>query len=314
MEKISVIIPLYNKASTVARAVQSVLEQQEANAEVIVVDDGSTDSPEQKLAPFRGSITYVSQPNAGPAAARNRGVAASTGRYIAFLDADDEYRPGCLRAHLRCREHYPGVKVTLSPFRMLATGDIACEERLEKKVPNAIERNGFIYSEHFIFELVVNANSGYICLDRDLYDAIGGFDTELRCWEITDFAVRALIASPVVGILDQIYVINHQDEGNSQFARAHTDPAYTRRFADNLLDQLPRIPESQHAPLLRQVRILIRKLLIAGAIAQFRELATRACPHLKNNGLFTRLCTLSRAPTPVVRAGRLIVAVTAKDR
>ena len=90
MAKVSVIIPTYNRRETVVRAIDSVTAQTESDVEVIVVDDGSTDSTGDIIRGMSDErIRYVFRPNGGPAAARNLGLAKAGGQYIAFLDSDD---------------------------------------------------------------------------------------------------------------------------------------------------------------------------------------------------------------------------------
>jgi glycosyltransferase involved in cell wall biosynthesis len=107
---VSVVIPLYNKAESVLAVVGSVLRQSYGDFELIVVDDGSTDSSASLVAGIRDRrIRLLAQANAGPGAARNRGLGEAGGEYIAFLDADDEWEPGFLQlavdaldGHLEC--------------------------------------------------------------------------------------------------------------------------------------------------------------------------------------------------------------------
>nr|QNO46831.1 hypothetical protein CHONIPKK_00004 [Methanosarcinales archaeon ANME-2c ERB4] len=95
----SVIIPVYNGAGTIQQAIQSVLNQNYPAHELIVVDDGSTDSTADEVAVFGDRIRYLYQENAGVSAARNAGAQAATGEWLAFLDADDWYYPDRLRWH-----------------------------------------------------------------------------------------------------------------------------------------------------------------------------------------------------------------------
>ena len=95
----SVIIPVYNGAGTIQRAVASVLKQSYPAVEIVVVDDGSTDETARVVAAMGSRVTYIRQANAGVAAARNAGVRQATGDWLAFLDADDSYYPDRLRWH-----------------------------------------------------------------------------------------------------------------------------------------------------------------------------------------------------------------------
>lgn len=122
--RVSVIIPLYNKEPYVRRALDSVAAQSFADFEVIVVDDGSTDEGARAVETFikesrAGDRTrLIRQSNAGPGAARNRGVAEARGELLAFLDADDEWLPDFLEEGVRSLdEHGEGVAtVTLGYF------------------------------------------------------------------------------------------------------------------------------------------------------------------------------------------------------
>lgn len=95
MPNVSVIIPTYNRANVLGRAVRSVLDQDYRDFEIIVVDDGSTDNTEQVVRAFdKPQIKYVRhEKNMGPAVARNTGIGHARGKYIAFQDSDDEWFP-----------------------------------------------------------------------------------------------------------------------------------------------------------------------------------------------------------------------------
>jgi glycosyltransferase involved in cell wall biosynthesis len=97
MSRVSVVIPVFNGAATVGRAIESVLAQRfDGEIQVIVVNDGSTDASAEVLRGFGERIRVIDQANRGAAAARNAGAAAARGEYLAFLDADDTWLPGKL--------------------------------------------------------------------------------------------------------------------------------------------------------------------------------------------------------------------------
>jgi glycosyltransferase involved in cell wall biosynthesis len=104
---VSVVIPTYNCGGLVSQAVGSVLAQSQLPAEIIVVDDGSGDDTQERLAPFGNRIRYVYQENQGVAAARNLGVQVAQGDLIAFLDADDIWHPRKLKLQLEVLRRNP---------------------------------------------------------------------------------------------------------------------------------------------------------------------------------------------------------------
>lgn len=101
MAKVSVIIPLYNKGKFVGRALDSVFSQTFEDFEVVVVDDGSEDEGPDIVRRYKDKrLRLIQQDNVGPGAARNRGIRETTGCYVAFLDADDEWLPDFLKVTL----------------------------------------------------------------------------------------------------------------------------------------------------------------------------------------------------------------------
>jgi glycosyltransferase involved in cell wall biosynthesis len=93
MPRVSVVIPTYNCAKFLGRTIDSALRQTYRDFEIIVVDDGSTDGTQALVAAYEESVRYVYQTNQGASAARNAALSRASGELIAYLDADDLWRP-----------------------------------------------------------------------------------------------------------------------------------------------------------------------------------------------------------------------------
>ncbi len=115
--RVTVIVPVHNAAAYIEEAIQSVWQQEVPNLQFIVVDDGSTDGTDEVLAgPAGRGIDVISTRNRGVAAARNEGLERACGKYIAFLDADDRWRPEKLRRQLAVLEAEPDIGTVFSNF------------------------------------------------------------------------------------------------------------------------------------------------------------------------------------------------------
>lgn len=114
--RVSIVIPAYNCAATIAAAVESCLAQAYADLEIVVVNDGSTDRTGEVLAGFGERIRVITQRNGGLAAARNAGQLAATGEFVAWMDADDLMVPGRIRAQAAVLTSYPDIGLVSSDF------------------------------------------------------------------------------------------------------------------------------------------------------------------------------------------------------
>ena len=114
--KVSVIIPTFNNEATIASSIDSAFAQDPAPTEVIVVDDGSTDSTPDVIRSYGSRISVVTQENRGVSMARNAGAAIASGEYLAFLDADDEWMPGKLARTIPPLEKNPSATISYSDY------------------------------------------------------------------------------------------------------------------------------------------------------------------------------------------------------
>jgi glycosyltransferase involved in cell wall biosynthesis len=128
---VSVIIPTYNRASLIGAAIESVLNQTFKNVEIVVVDDGSTDDTQGALKPYGGKIVSLVSENSGPAHARNVGMKAASGKYIAFLDSDDLYLPHKLELEVAFMEAHPDIGMVSTNMSAMRGDEVVEEYHLE---------------------------------------------------------------------------------------------------------------------------------------------------------------------------------------
>ena len=182
--KISVIIPTYNRAQYVCRAIESVLRQTYRDYEIIVIDDGSTDNTKDVLSKYNGRIKYVYQPNQGISNARNHGIRVSAGEYIAFLDSDDEWIPEKLAVQLELLENNKKLGIVCSKMIILDENGRECGMKPE-------DRTGKNFKE--LIEIGGDLPTSSIMTRRECFDKVGLFDETLPMME--DFEMWVRIAS-----------------------------------------------------------------------------------------------------------------------
>lgn len=171
---VSVVIPVFNRAATVERAVRSVLEQSPPVLEVLVIDDGSTDETARvvgQIAAQDSRIRYVRQPHAGANAARNRGIELAEGTLVAFQDSDDEWLPGKLQAQLTARQAAGGPALVFCRQAVHEPGR-PCRLVPDGAVPPGGHRRQLLRENHISTQTVL--------VDKALLAASAGFDPVLR--------------------------------------------------------------------------------------------------------------------------------------
>lgn len=189
MEKkpiISVVIPAYNAARYIASAIDSALAQTYSAVEIIVVDDGSTDATPTILHPYwqAGKIIYIRQENKGLAVARNAGIKASSGDYIALLDADDLFLPEKLERQAAYLDAHPDCGVS---YCGLWHFDDAAPEKL-------LKLNYAYYSGAEVFPALLKKNfinPLSVVMRRSILEIVGYFDESMRSSEDWEFWIRA---------------------------------------------------------------------------------------------------------------------------
>lgn len=185
---VSVIIPTFNRAGLLARAIDSVLSQTFASLELIVVDDGSTDATDALLARYGARLTVVRQPNRGVSAARNSGVARARGEWIALLDSDDEWLPDKLDRQVAYCAQHPETVICQTEELWIRNGVRVNPKQRHAKV------GGMIFEQCLPLCLV---SPSAVMLRRSLLTAVGGFDERLPACEDYDLWLRLTWKYPV---------------------------------------------------------------------------------------------------------------------
>jgi len=196
---VSVIIPTFNKAATIMRAIESVQRQSYKNYEIIVVDDGSTDNTREVVREIP-RVKYFSKNNEGPSSARNLGIRKAEGKIIAFLDSDDEWRQDKLEKCIDKLTETPRARVVISNY---AIYDEA--EKKELKPPKRLRT----YSPLMILLSFneTNLHTSSVVTYKGLIERVGGFDERLirgEDWELwirlSEIAEFAFINEPLLTV------------------------------------------------------------------------------------------------------------------
>jgi glycosyltransferase involved in cell wall biosynthesis len=192
---VSAVITTYNYARFLPDALDSVLAQSHADLEIVVVDDGSTDSTAAVVADYaeRG-VRYLHRPHGGAGKARNTGLEATTAPLVAFLDADDAWLPDRVAAGIAHLERHPELA-------LVAAHAFACDEQLRPTavVPAATRPTGHMLEQLLVDNVVLNPSS--VLIKRDALAAAGGF-SEIRFGEDWETWIEIAKRYPI-GFIDR---------------------------------------------------------------------------------------------------------------
>jgi glycosyltransferase involved in cell wall biosynthesis len=202
---ISVIIPTYNRSYCVAEAIDSAAGQSYKNHEIIVVDDGSTDDTAPVLDRYDGRLTALRTQHAGPSAARNAGIRAARGDYIAFLDSDDLWKPRKLEQQIGFFAKTPDACICQTQEIWIRNGVRVNPMKKHKKY------SGWIFRQCLPLCIV---SPSAVMLHRSIFDRVGLFDETLPACEDYDLWLRIAPHYPIY-LIDKPLVIKrggHDDQ------------------------------------------------------------------------------------------------------
>ncbi|WP_320008921.1 glycosyltransferase [Maridesulfovibrio sp.] len=195
----SVIIPTYNRAELICRAVDSVLGQTFVDFECLVIDDGSTDGTVEKLAKYDDSrIKPLWQENSGVSAARNFGIDESRGQFIALLDSDDEWVPEKLLKQIQFMEE--------GGFEISQTDEIWVRKGKRVNQCKKHEKPEGMFFERSLAMCMISPSC--VIFSRKFWDEIGPFDEKLPACEDYDLWLRAGVKYPV-GLLRERLTVKY---------------------------------------------------------------------------------------------------------
>lgn len=307
----SVVIPLYNKEKYIGRAVESVLAQTYQDFELIVVDDGSTDSSLQTINNITDPrLKIVTQNNQGVSAARNTGIKTATQNWIAFLDADDAWLDYHLTELNNIINTYPDVGMVSTKIKeVLDSSEVSNLTVLTKSLFRHID----YFDEASNYIGVVN--SSVVAIKKEVFNKLGGFiavkaGEDLECWS------RVALHYPVA-LSDRITCYYFRDTGGvmqSLAAKKATKPVTTLSdispSVNMLVQQSKRDPSILHN---QSIRRYVNSRLFNGVKASLfkneylnaKSVSKLALPQL--NLLYTLLFIFSYTPTFFLKAGVKLV-------
>lgn len=250
----SVIIPLYNKAPYIAKAIESVLGQTYRDFEVIVIDDGSTDQSLEVAKTFENkSITIISQPNSGVSTARNNGVKLAKHPYICFLDADDWWHPTFLEEMKQLITDFPDAGIYGSGYYIVKNG----KERIAPiGVPQGFERGIIDYCEVYAKTLCMPIWTGAVIVPKNIFDEEGGFKSQLKLGEDFDLWIRIVLKHKAILVNKPLAYYNQDVDVNNRGVAVHKIYSPVNHFIFNL-DYLYDNEKNNH-----RLKILLDKLRV----------------------------------------------------
>jgi glycosyltransferase involved in cell wall biosynthesis len=211
---ISVIIPTFNRSGLICRAIDNVFQQTYRDFELIIVDDGSTDDTQSKLKQYGNRIRLLTQENAGPAVARNRGAQVARGEIIAFQDSDDTWHPTKLERQVAL-------------LQRLGNSVPCCLCNADMEIIDGKSQTAFDYSlirpkhkeglwlnvgEVLATRFVLFNQS--VAIRRSAFEKVGGFDVALRYLEDYDLPLRLSFEGPWAFIKDPLVIYSGPSAGS----------------------------------------------------------------------------------------------------
>ncbi|HKP54371.1 MAG TPA: glycosyltransferase family 2 protein [Chloroflexia bacterium] len=275
MPLVSAVIPTYNRCQFLSQAIESVLSQTLRDLEIIVVDDGSTDGTAEMVRERYGtSIRYIHQSNQGRSKARNIGMAAAAGKYIALLDSDDTWKSGKLEKQIRLLEASPevGLAHTFTEVTDSSGNRDPAQTRLRLRLHASALKRGYDYL-NMSRECVMFTSS--VVVRRERLREIGLMDEAIASLEDWDWYLRAALVTKIATVPEPLVLYRMHDANTSMrefnIGRIHTS-----------LKHLKLVDKSGDARFRRQAK---RNLYVQLAQAHYQMGNTARCGRWMRKGV-----------------------------
>jgi len=223
--QISVIIPTFNRAWSLARAIDSVLSQTVAPKEIIVVDDGSTDHTTKLLADYEDRIKVLTQANSGVSSARNSGIRCSTGELVALLDSDDEWQPEKLACQAAFFKAHPDALICQTQEIWIRNGVRVNPMKKHQKL------SGMIFEPSLHLCLV---SPSAVMIRKTLFDRKGMFRHDFPVCEDYEFWLRVSVDVPI-HLIDEQMTVKYGGHAD-QLSRWHSQDRFRIEAIRNLIE------------------------------------------------------------------------------
>jgi glycosyltransferase involved in cell wall biosynthesis len=276
---VSAIIPTYNRSRDLRIAVGTALAQTyPASAlEIIVVDDGSTDDPVAVVGELGDRVRYLKKPNGGVSSARNHGMAAARGDYLALLDSDDEWLPTHVAEQAEFLDRHPDFGLVITDVARMD------EQRRDFEI---FRRREFIPVDGWVLPYVLRNPAlapASAMLTRAVYEDVGGFDETLRTAEDLDFHLRIALRWQIGVIEKPLTRAMRGHEGLSALARTYRDYLdVVERFVAQHRDAIA--PRDRDAALLQAYARNARGMMYDGDLPGALRCAARSAVRARSGG------------------------------
>lgn len=271
MPSVSVVIPTYNRAHLLERALGSVLGQTLAADEIIIVDDGSTDNTVSTLKSMHPEVRLIQQDNLGVSAARNTGISAARHDWIALLDSDDVWHENKLERQITALNNAPEYLICHSDEIWIRNGVLVNQMNKHKKA------GGHIF-QHCLPLCAISPSS--VMIHRSLFDEIGLFDETLPACEDYELWLRICSRYPVL-FIDEALITKHGGH-HDQLSRRYWGMDRFRIYALNKIVSASKLNDCDRDAAIKMMMNKIN-IYLAGAekhgntehVEDFKELLTK---------------------------------------